>query len=209
MAGGENTTGRIGEERGSVSSRTVSPDIACTIVFRPDEIEVDIRLSIRLARFDFFSFSSPVVVPVEDEDRAVGGGEKAPLISRPKLERRLLIESGRWAPGLAFAWAEGGPEGDRTEGADADGSMEIERRRSEKDAREIKSFTTVTEDLRSRVVLVSFDALEDVDSLLSRRVSFGGFVTALWWLITKGDCLRSRGAYSEGSLPTSDFVGNG
>ena len=63
---------RAGEERGSLSSRKVG-DITLAIVFLLEEIEDDIRLSIRLARFDFLSFSSPV----EDEDRvdpAVEGG---------------------------------------------------------------------------------------------------------------------------------------
>ena len=81
------------------------------------------------------------------------------------------------------------------DGETADGSRFIERRRSaENEARPslMRSFTTVIDDLRDLVVV-----LEEVESLLSWMVSFGGcgsVATAFWWSITKGDCLRSKGA---------------
>ena len=52
-----------------------------------------------------------------------------------------------------------------TEGDETDGSIVIERRRSENEARPwlIRSFTTVIDDLRSLVVVV----LDELDSRLS------------------------------------------
>ena len=78
---------------GSDSSRTVG-DIACVIVLRLDDKEEDIRRSIRDARFDFLSFSSLV----DEEDPAVGGGENG--ASRLDVERRLLVDIGRWWAGV-------------------------------------------------------------------------------------------------------------
>lgn len=78
--------------RGSDSSRTVG-DIACVKVLRPDDNEEDILRMIRDARFDFLSFSSLV----DEKDPAVGGGEN--LASRLDVERRLLMDTGRWWAG--------------------------------------------------------------------------------------------------------------
>jgi hypothetical protein len=79
----------------------------------------------------------------------------------------------------------------------------------------IKSLMMVIDDLRSLAVeLVVREAFErrlSFERRLCRMVSFssGGSTTAFWWSITSGDCLRSNGAYSEGSFPASDFAGNG
>lgn len=92
----------------------------------------DIRLSIRLARPDFFSFSSLV----EDVERAVGGGDKTLTVTL-ELER-LLIERARWMLGLPLVCVDGGRDGDRVARADGEGagaSRLIERRRSEKELR--------------------------------------------------------------------------
>ena len=61
-----------GETKASDSSRTVG-DIVWARDLRVEDIEEDIRRSMRLARLDFLSFSSLV----EDEEPAVGGGEKS------------------------------------------------------------------------------------------------------------------------------------
>jgi hypothetical protein len=66
------------------------------------------------------------------------------------------------------------------DGEATDGSRLIERRRSENEARPslMRSLTMVIEDLRDFVVV-----LEDVESLLSWMVSFGGcgVVTTAFW----------------------------
>ena len=80
-----------GETKASDSSRTVG-DIVWARDLRVEDIEEDIRRSMRLARLDFLSFSSLV----EDEEPAVGGGENDPPISRLlDPERRLLIDNAR------------------------------------------------------------------------------------------------------------------
>lgn len=135
------------------------------MVLRPEDIVEDILRSIRLARFDFLSFSSLVV----DEEPAVGGGEKEPPMSRLDVLLRLPMDDARWTPGLLLVCVEGGRAGDKRNGDAAGGSIVIDRRRSENEARPwlISSFTTVTEDLRSLVVV----AFEELDDLLSSIVS--------------------------------------
>ena len=65
----------------------------------------------------------------------MGGGENDPAISRLEVDRRLLIDNALWMLGLPFVWVDGGRDGDRTVGDATDGSIGIERRRSERDAR--------------------------------------------------------------------------
>jgi hypothetical protein len=71
----------------------------------------------------------------------------------------------------------------------------------------MRSLTTFIDILFSLTVIVDFEPLEELDDNLSSKLSFTGL--AFWWSITRGDCLRSRGVYSAGFLPASDFAGNG
>jgi hypothetical protein len=108
----------------------------------------------------FFSDRSSLV---DDNDPAVGGGEKP--AAKSLLFLRLLTDDGRregdW-------WTDGGREDD-TIGVDVDGSRFIDRRLSENEALPslMRSLITVIEDLRSFKVV--FEAFE---SRLSRMVSF-------------------------------------
>jgi hypothetical protein len=120
---------REGDAKGSDSSRTVG-DIACAIFFLPEEMEDDILRSIRLARLDFLSFSSLSDV----DERAVGGGENDPPISRLEVDRLLLMDRALWTPGLV-ACVEGGRVGDKTTEDGVGDSRVMERRRSESEAR--------------------------------------------------------------------------
>ncbi len=147
--------------------------MACAIVLRLADKEEDILRIIRLARLDFLSaFSSPV----EDDEPAVGGGDRAFPRSRLDVETRLLMDIGRWCAGEA--WTDGGRDDERTDGEATDGSIVIDRRRSVNEDRRslIRSLIMEIEDLRSFVVVV----LEEVDNRLSferRRswiVSLGG-----------------------------------
>jgi len=58
------------------------------MALRPEESEEDIRRSMRLVLFVFFSFSSL-------EELAVGGGDSESLGVRLPVERRLLTDSDR------------------------------------------------------------------------------------------------------------------
>ncbi len=161
---------------GSFSSRTVG-DMAAAICFLPADNEEDILRIIRVALLDFLSGLSS---PFDDRELAVGGGERPFPGSRLEVDFRLLIDMGRWWAGDACT--EGGRDGDFTaEGEEIEGSIFIDRRRSENEdlLSLIKSLMTVIEDLRSFVV--DFDAFErrlSLDSLRSWMVSFGGSMIA-------------------------------
>jgi hypothetical protein len=157
---------------GSDSSRTVG-DIACVTVLRLEVSEEDMRLSIRLARLDFFSAFSSLL---DDEEPAVCGGEVDER-SRLEIDKRLLIDIGLWV-----AWVDGGRDGDLMDGdRAAEGSMFIDRRLSENEVRPslIRSLITVIDDLRSRVTVLELsDESLSFERRLSCIVSFGASATA-------------------------------
>jgi hypothetical protein len=91
-------------------------------VLRLADKEEDIRRIILLARLDFLSDFSSLVVPVEDEEPAVGGGERdLPWSRLEEVDTRLPMDNGRCLVG--DVGIEDGREEDLTEGVETECSI--------------------------------------------------------------------------------------